>query len=289
MVLLKIILLAFGFLLTYAVFLIGYERKIVYYPHKFPSGNWEVKSSGIRVEDIDFKSQDGVSLHGWYIPTEGAQATLLWFHGNAGNITHRLENIQLLKPLKLNIFIFDYRGYGRSEGEPEEGGLYKDSLAAYDFLIREKKVTEENLFLFGRSLGGICAVEVASQRFAAGLILESTFTSAQDMVKKIFPLLPLGRFIKSRFNAVETIASVHIPKLFLHGMKDEVVPYRLGRKLYASAPQPKQFYDIPNAGHNDTYIRGGLPYFDELLLFITETLVSQSQGEGQILENKSPH
>ena len=142
----------------------------------------------------------------------------------------------------------------------------------------------EALFLFGRSLGGICAVEVASQRPAAGLILESTFTSAQDMAKKMFPLLPLGRFMKSRFNALDTISSVSIPKLFLHGTEDEIVPHRLGRKLYDASPQPKQFFAIPNAGHNDTYITGGQLYFDTFHRFITEARASSFSSREQILE-----
>ena len=116
----------------------------------------------------------------------------MWFHGNAGNITHRLENIQKLESLRLDIFIFDYRGYGKSEGKPDEPGLYLDAQAAYDTLIRDKKVSPRTLFLFGRSLGGICAVDVASRNPAAGLILESVFTSAKDMAARIFPILPVG-------------------------------------------------------------------------------------------------
>ena len=281
MALLKIILLIVCAIVACMVLLVSCEKKIIYYPHKYPTGNWNAQSFGIEVEDVFFKSLDGISLHGWYVPTDEPQATLLWFHGNAGNITHRIENILLLKPLKLSIFIFDYRGYGRSRGKPDELGLYKDSLAAYDFLIREKKVAIETLFLFGRSLGGVCAVEVASKRPATGLILESTFTSAQDMVKNMFPILPLGQFIKSRFNAIETIATVRIPKLFLHGTDDEIVPYLLGRRLYNAAPQPKQFYDIQGSRHNDTYIMGGEPYIDRIGQFLTETLASSTQSQKQ--------
>ena len=281
MTLLKIVLLIFCIVVAYAMFLISCEKKIIYYPYKYPSGNWDARSLGVKVEDVFFKSTDGVSLHGWYVPTEGSQATLLWFHGNAGNITHRIENILFLKPLKLNIFIFDYRGYGRSQGKPDELGLYKDSLAAYDYLIKEKKESVNTLFLFGRSLGGVCAVKVASQRPAAGLILESTFTSAQDMAKNMFPILPLGQFIKSRFNAIKTIATVRIPKLFLHGTDDEIVPYLLGRRLYDAAPQPKYFYDIQGSRHNDTYIMGGEPYIDRIGQFLTETLASSTQSQKQ--------
>ncbi|MCH8312520.1 MAG: alpha/beta hydrolase [Nitrospinae bacterium] len=265
-------------LLLYAVFLVACEDKIIYHPHKYPQGIWNPSSFNVKVEDVFFQAKDGTKLHGWYIPSANAQATLLWFHGNAGNLTHRLENIQQLQPLALNIFIFDYRGYGKSEGKPSEAGIYQDSQAAYDYLIREKNVVPlENLFLFGRSLGGICAVEVASSNPAAGLILESVFTSARDMAGQVFPLLPIGWAIRSKFSAVEKVPYLKLPKLFLHGTKDEIVPYKLGRKLYSAAAEPKEFYDIEGAGHNDTYSVGGREYFSALNRFITDTLKMEKQ------------
>lgn len=265
-------------LLLYAVFLVACEDKIIYHPHKYPQGIWNPSSFNVKVEDVFFQAKDGTKLHGWYIPSANAQATLLWFHGNAGNLTYRLENIQQLQPLALNIFIFDYRGYGKSEGKPSEAGIYQDSQAAYDYLIREKNVVPlENLFLFGRSLGGICAVEVASSNPAAGLILESVFTSARDMAGQVFPLLPIGWAIRSKFSAVEKVPYLKLPKLFLHGTKDEIVPYKLGRKLYSAAAEPKEFYDIEGAGHNDTYGVGGREYFSALNRFITDTLKMKKQ------------
>lgn len=260
-------------LLFYAVFLVACEDKIIYHPYKFPEGIWNPSSFNVKVEDVFFQAKDGTKLHGWYIPSVNAKATLLWFHGNAGNLTHRLENIQQLQPLNLNIFIFDYRGYGKSEGKPSEAGLYQDSQAAYDFLIQEKNVVpRESLFLFGRSLGGICAVEVASGNQAAGLILESVFTSAKDMAGKVFPVLPIGWAIRSKFSAIEKVPDLKLPKLFLHGTRDEIVPYELGRKLYSAAAEPKEFYDIEGAGHNDTYAVGGREYFSALDRFITDTM-----------------
>lgn len=261
-----------GVLILYAAMLVAFEKKIVFYPVKYPSGIWDIASFGMKIEDVYFESGDGVKLHGWYVPSPGARATLLWFHGNAGNITHRLDNILRLQPLKLNIFIFDYRGYGRSAGEPDEKGIYLDSGAAYEYLTKTKNVRPENLFLFGRSLGGICAIEVASTRQARGLILESVFTSAGDMAKNILPFLPMRYFIRSRFNAIDKILAIEIPKLFFHGTEDEVVPYHLGRKLFDAAREPKEFHDIPRAGHNDTYVIGGKTYFETLDRFIQEHL-----------------
>jgi fermentation-respiration switch protein FrsA (DUF1100 family) len=255
-----------------AVLLIACERKILYHPYKYPQGIWDSSSFDIKVEDVFFQAQDGTKLHGWYIPSSNAQATLLWFHGNAGNLTHRVENIQQLQPLNLNIFIFDYRGYGKSDGEPSEEGIYSDSQAAYDVLIGEKNIDPKSLFLFGRSLGGICAVEVAANNPSAGLILESVFTSARDMAERMFPFLPVGWAIRSKLDAISKVPHLTLPKLFLHGTEDEVVPYEQGRKLYSAAATPKEFYAIEGAGHNDTYIMGGAAYFGALNRFITGTL-----------------
>ncbi|MFQ5443235.1 MAG: alpha/beta hydrolase [Nitrospinales bacterium] len=265
-------------LLFYAVLLVSCENKIIYHPDQYPSGIWNPEAYGLQVEDVYFQASDGVKLHGWFIPSAKPVATLLWFHGNAGNLTHRIENILLLQPLNLNVFIFDYRGYGKSEGKPEEKGIYLDSQAAYDTLIRKKNIAPDKLFLFGRSLGGVCAIRVAANNPSAGLILESNFTSARDMAKKVFPILPIGYFIKSRFDGVEEIKTVKIPKLFLHGTEDNIVPYSLGKKLFDSAPEPKRFYDIVGAGHNDTYVVGGKPYFETLNRFIADTLAEAEKS-----------
>ena len=259
-------------MLLYAVLLVGFEKKIIFHPAKFPEGYWNPVSLGLKAQDISFQSVDGVNLHGWFVPTPGARATLLWFHGNAGNLSHRLDNIQRLLPLNLNIFIFDYRGYGKSEGEPDENGIYKDSQAAYNMVLELEGVSVNSLFLFGRSLRGICATETALNNPARGLILESTFTSASDMSRKIMPLIPLGWAIRSKLNAINKVAELKLPKLFLHGDRDEVVPFDLGRKLYEGASDPKSFYIIQGAGHNDTYIMGGRDYYNALDRFITETL-----------------
>lgn len=272
-------LLIFLALAGYAILLVSCENKIIYHPYKYPDGFWEPESFGLKVEDIYFESGDGVKLHGWYVPGKEPVATLLWYHGNAGNLTHRLENILELRPLKLNIFIFDYRGYGRSEGKPDQPGVYLDSQAAYDTLLKVKKVDPENLILFGRSLGGVCAIEVASKNPAAALILESTFTSAKEMANKVFPFFPLKFLIKSKYDAIDRVPTLTIPKLFLHGTEDEIVPYSMGRKLFTAAAEPKEFYDIKGAGHNDTWHTGGKEYFDTLERFILRNIKKETLRE----------
>ncbi len=259
-------------LLMFAGLLLTFENKIIFHPSRYPEGFWNPASAGVPAQDIYFTAEDGVKLHGWFIPSPNAIATLLWFHGNAGNLSHRLDNIQRLAPLNLNIFIFDYRGYGRSEGEPDEEGIYMDSRAAYKTVLGLDTVSVDTLFLFGRSLGGICAVETALNHPARGLILESVFTNSADMARKIFPFIPLGWAVRSRLDAVTKVPHLKLPKLFLHGTRDEIVPYEIGRKLFAEAGAPKTFYAIEGAGHNDTYLLGGRDYFNALHRFITETL-----------------
>ena len=260
------------FILAYAAFLLLFENKIIFHPSPYPDGYWNPTTLGVPAQDIYFNSEDGVKLHAWFIPAPKADATLLWFHGNAGNLSHRLDNIQRLKRLNLNIFIFDYRGYGRSEGDPDEKGIYKDSRAAYKQVLAMDGVSVDSLFLFGRSLGGICAVETAMNHPARGLILESVFTNSADMSRTIFPLIPLGWAVRSKLDAVGKVPHLKLAKLFLHGTRDDIVPYDLGRKLFEKAGTPKAFYAIEGAGHNDTYILGGAGYFDALNRFITETL-----------------
>lgn len=268
-----------GTLVLYAVVLVSCENRIIYHPYKYPEGEWSASAnSALRVEEVWFRAADGVKLHAWYFPSEDPRATVLFFHGNAGNLTHRVENIKHLTPLGLNVFIFDYRGYGKSEGSPGEAGLLQDSQAAYDTLVKTRNVPPETLILFGRSLGGAFAADVAFKNPAAGLILESAFTDARDMARKMFPILPVGWAIRSRLDAVNKVPHITIPKLFFHGTEDEVVPYRLGRKLYEAAAEPKQWYDIQGAGHNNTWFVGGPLYFERIGRFVDDALNRPARG-----------
>jgi len=258
-------------LLVLAVLLGGCEKRIIFQPMKYPGGLWDTESFGFPVEDVNFASADGTKLHGWYVSRPDARGTLLWCHGNAGNLSHRADNIARLMTLPLNVFIFDYRGYGKSEGEPDEAGLYQDALAAYDVLVRDKGQKPETLILFGRSLGGAAAVHVATHRKAAGLILESAFTSARDMAKKVMPLIP-GGLLSARLDILGPLAALKMPTLILHGDRDEVVPFEMGEALFRAANEPKTFYVISGAGHNDTYFLGGKPYYAAWKKFIGEVL-----------------
>ena len=240
------------------------ERSMIYYPAVYPEGYWNPEDFGVEVEDCWFTSEDDVRLHGWFASADTATQTLLWFHGNAGNITHRLDNIRLLHDRGINVFIFDYRGYGRSEGEPDEQGLYADGRAAYDYIINERSIRPDDIIFFGRSLGTAIAIDVAHDRTPRGLILESAFTDAKAMARVIMPLVPIGAVIKTKFDSIGKIKELRIPVLFIHGDRDSIIPYELGRKLFEAANEPKEFYSIPGADHNDTYIVGGEQYFSTL-------------------------
>lgn len=264
----KFILSLIIILLLLAFFIRLIENRLVYFPSKYPHGNWHPELWGLRAEDCYFKTSDGLRLHGWFVSNANASSTLLWCHGNAGNISDRLDNLARLAELPISVFIFDYRGYGRSEGQPDERGVYLDAVAAYDYLISRQDVEPDNIILFGRSLGGAVAVDLATQRPAAGLILESTFTSAKDMAKSSFGFLPVHLLIKTKFDSAEKIGQLRLPVLFFHGTEDRTVPIRLGKQLFAAAKEPKEFYEIQGADHNNTFVVGGQPYFDKLAEFM---------------------
>jgi fermentation-respiration switch protein FrsA (DUF1100 family) len=264
----------FAMLALFMVVLTGCENRIIFQPIKYPEGLWDTSNMPLPITDVSFTAEDGVKLHGWYVPTEDAVGTLLFFHGNAGNITHRLENIFFLHHLKLNVFIFDYRGFGRSEGDPDEEGIQMDAQAAYDTALAQPGVSPSSLIIFGRSLGGAFASYTASRNPSKGLILESTFTNAVDMADAMLPFIP-GWTISANLNTQEHVANLKIPKLFIHGTGDTLIPYTMGRELYKQAAEPKEFYSIAGAGHNNTYQVGGKKYFDAIKAFVV-----RNSGQG---------
>ena len=242
------------------------ERRYIFFPERpllETPEQW-----GLQYEEVRFPASDGVRLHGWYVPGRG-DLTWIWFHGNAGNIGHRLENLMLLhRRLGVNIFLFDYRGYGRSEGKVSEKGTYRDARAALEYVVSQKDTDPHKLVYFGRSLGAAIAVELATQLHPRGLILESPFTSIKDMAKKVFPLLPLYLLVRTKYDSLSRIDKVSCPLLIIHGDMDEIVPIGQAMKLYERAQEPKQLYVIPGAGHSETYLVGEEPYFSTLAEFL---------------------
>ena len=210
-------------------------------------------------------SEPGVQLHGWFFPHSKPVATLLFCHGNAGNISHRLENAYHLLRTGFQVLLFDYRGYGHSSGEPSEEGLYTDAAAAWAHLAQREDTVGAPRIIFGRSLGGAVAVELATRVGADGLIIESTFTSIRTLARLVFSFPLPGLPIK--YDSLSKIGRVTMPLLAIHGKRDELIPFADGELLFEAAPEPKTWYPIPGAGHNNTYLVGGEVYFQRLAKF----------------------
>ncbi|HWR82555.1 MAG TPA: alpha/beta hydrolase [Candidatus Deferrimicrobium sp.] len=223
-------------------------------------------------EDVFIHVTPRDRIHGWYFraPTRamhGRTPVVLFCHGNAGNISHRLETVDLVLRLGGDIFVFDYRGYGRSDGSASEDRVYADAEACYHWLVGQKGIIPEDIILFGRSLGGAVAVEVARRVCCGGLIVESTFTSVADMARKIFPYFPVRYLLKYEFDSLRKIGSVTCPILVTHSPEDELVPSEMGERLFAAANAPKQFVHL-RGGHNDRDFFEDAPYKEALRAFL---------------------
>ena len=249
MILLRIaLILIVGFLLL-AAYVRFYESRSIYFPDK------ELESTpqdlGLNYEDLYFRTADGMTLNGWLVGAKPGRPTLIFCHGNAGNISHRLDKISIFCNLGINVFIFDYRGYGRSEGQPSEQGLYDDAAAAYDYLVSRNDMDTDKIIIYGCSLVGAVATDLAARHKIAALILDSTFPSAVDMAKVILPFAP-SFLIRSKMDSATKIKHILAPKLFIHSPEDEIVPFALGQKLFQAAPPPKQMLKI-SGDHNYGY------------------------------------
>jgi fermentation-respiration switch protein FrsA (DUF1100 family) len=252
------------------------EDQMIYFPIRYPEGLWEPQAvtanSGCSIEDRFFTASDGVRLHGWFcrpLHAEGltGEMVLLWFHGNAGNLSQRTDLLFRLAMTPAQVFIVDYRGYGRSEGRPSEKGLYLDGRAAWDHLVREQRIAPDRIILFGKSLGGAVAIDLATQVQPAGLIVQSSFTSVPDMASVHFPFVPKA-LIRTKMDNLAKIGDVRAPKLFIHSTADEVAPFEQGQRLYDAANEPKKFFVVDGAGHNETWVVGGHGYFAAVRDFV---------------------
>jgi fermentation-respiration switch protein FrsA (DUF1100 family) len=237
--------------------------------HPSPGADLRPEQVGVVGQDIDLETRDGVRIHAFWLPRDDADRALLFLHGNAGNASHRLPNAAELFALGTSVLLLDYRGYGLSDGRPSEDGAYLDARAGHEWLIETAGIPEERIVVFGRSLGGAVAVDLAQDRPLAGVILESTFTSLADMAAEILGR-PISVLVRGRFDSESKIGALGAPLLAFHGDRDEIVPYSLGRKLFEAAPGRKAFETISGAGHNDTVEVGGRPYFERIGRFLDE-------------------
>ena len=208
---------------------------------------------GLDFEKVIFKSSDGLTLSGWYIPAKNLEPTVLFCHGSGGNMTHCLDTINILYNMGVNCFIFDYRGYGNSDGKPSEEGTYLDVRAAYKWLTEEKKISPDDIIVFGRSLGGSIATQLASKVKAGALIIESAFTSYVDIGSKFYPYMPVRWFARFSYRTIDYVKKVHCPVMIIHSRTDETIPFEFGLELYEAANEPKEFVEIFGS-HNDGFL-----------------------------------
>jgi fermentation-respiration switch protein FrsA (DUF1100 family) len=244
------------------------ENSFVYHPPRFPEGFPPPELYGRQVEEVWLTTLDRVRVNAWYLPNPTSERALLWFHGNAENIGHGLEHLGFYSRLGVNILAVDYRGYGKSEGSPNEAGVYRDADAAYDYLIQERHIQPQNIFVFGHSLGGAVAIDLAARRECGGLIVQSSITSIRDMARRMFRIPLLEYIPKSQFNSLAKIRRVRAPILFVHGTRDETVPLSMEQRLFAAAPEPKFFFPVEGAGHNDVVEAGGDSLLERFKSFI---------------------
>lgn len=266
-----IILLLFIIIIALYIFYSEIENYFIFYPQK--SFDYMPDEYHLNYRDVYFITNDNIQLHGWFFPKENEKPVLIFCHGNAGNISHRIDNIKLLVERGFQVFIFDYRGYGKSSGSPSEEGIYRDGRAAYDYLVNIEKVSPEKIILFGRSLGGSVAIDVSLKRDVRSIIIESAFLSTREMAKKMFPFSLISPLLPVNYNNIEKIPDISVPKLIIHGEDDSIVPFYMGKRLYESAKEPKFFFPIKGAGHNDTYVKGGVKYFNALDAFIRDSRI----------------
>ena len=245
------------------------QDRFIYYPHK--SLSLTPADIELPYEDIFLTTADGLKIHGWYIKHPEPLATLLFLHGNAGNISHRLDSLQIFHQLGLSVLIIDYRGYGRSQGHPSEQGTYLDAQAAWDYLLSRQHTAAQNIIIFGRSLGAAVAVQLAEQQPAGALIIESAFTSMVEMGKRYYPYLPVQWLARIRYPSIERIGNISCPLLVIHSPDDEIIPFELGEQLFASARRPKSFLKI-SGGHNDGFLLTGETYINGIRSFLNEHL-----------------
>ena len=243
------------------------ERRLIFFPKRVLAG--APADFGLRAEELSIGTSDGLTLHGWWIDGP-SDRVLIWYHGNAGNIGDRLHNARwFVDQLGVAVVLVDYRGYGRSQGAPDEAGLYRDGLAIYD-AVAARSVRAQDIVLFGRSLGGAVAIEVSLRRPAGAVVLESVFRSVPALAREHYWFVP-SVAIRTQMDNESKIGRVEVPTLVLHGDRDAIVPASHGRRLFELAARPAHFHVIEGASHNDTYLVGGSRYRNAWSAFLRDT------------------
>ena len=255
------------------------QPKFLYHPVRKVS--YTPAELGLNFEQVVFKATDRVKLTGWYVPAANSRFTVLFCHGNGGNIMHRLDSINIFHGLGLSCFIFDYHGYGDSRGQTSEEGTYLDARAAYRWLTKRKKISPDNIIIFGRSLGGTIAAYLAGKVKTKALVIESAFTSYVDIGKTFYPYMPVRWFARYSYSTIDYIKKVRCPAMIIHSRADELIPFEFGLELYEAAKEPKEFVEI-SGRHNDSFLVSGETYKKAWLNWIKflESCSAQIQQHG---------
>ena len=223
----------------------------------FPNMGREIASTpdahGLAYEEASIRTEDGETLHAWWLPAPGARGAVLLFHGNAGNISHRIDYASMFRSLRYSTLLVDYRGYGKSTGSPSEEGTYRDAAASWRWLTETRGVRGSDIVLFGESLGGAVACWLAERQTPRALILASTFTSVPDLGAEVYRFLPVRLLSRFKYNTLECVPNVRAPVLVVHSQRDDIIPFSHGRKLYEAAREPKAFLEV-RGGHNDGFV-----------------------------------
>jgi len=231
--------------------LTGCVASYIYYPER--DIRLTPRSVGLTYTDVTMQTSDGVTINAWWVPAKNPRATVLFCHGNGGNISYYLETLKVVNRLELCALIFDYRGYGRSTGKPSEKGTYLDAEAAWNYLTQAQKIAPGQIIVWGRSLGGAIAARTAARHPAGMLILESSFTSIPEVARAHIAWLPAWVMARYRYETVRYLAQVTVPTLVIHSPEDEITPFAHGKKLFENLPGPKAFLEIKGS-HNQGFI-----------------------------------
>ena len=230
---------------------------------------------GLAFEDLAIRTEDGETLHAWWIPAKDARGAVILFHGNAGNISHRLDYAAMFDRLGFSTLLVEYRGYGRSTGAPSEHGTYRDATASWRWLTQTEGVASGDIVLFGESLGGAVAAWLAAREKPRALVLASTFTSVPDLAAEIYPFLPVRLLSRYEYDTLDALGRVEAPVLVAHSRSDDIIPYAHGERLFAAAREPKSFLEL-RGGHNDGFIFTRPEWVNALGAFLNGTARSSS-------------
>ncbi len=271
-ILLSLVALYFGL----SVLIYFFQRMMVYHPEK--NIIQTPAAGGLEFEEVIVRTSDGISIHGWFVPHESPRATLLYLHGNAGNISGRVESIHLLHTLGLSVYIIDYRGYGKSTGKPSEKGTYRDAEAAWNYLTEQREIPSDQIIIYGRSLGGAVAIWLAAHHTPRALMVGSTFSTIRDIAEDLFPGFPARILSRIHYNSKKYIRQVRCPVLIMHSREDDLIPFRHGKELYETAHEPKSFLEL-RGGHGESIVVSRAKYTEGIEQFLSRYVEATTRDD----------